>query len=79
MRRAESVRDLGPKAGAAEQRAFLAAHPDVSQLLVQIIASRLGMLANRRWLMRDYVRGFQYCPLRLTGEIDLYPMWIDAA
>ncbi len=31
------------------------------------------MLANRRWLMRDYVRGFAYCPLRLTGEIDVHP------
>jgi peptide/nickel transport system substrate-binding protein len=29
--------------------------------------------------MRDHVRGFVYCPLRLTGEIDLHPMWIDAA
>jgi hypothetical protein len=37
------------------------------------------MLANRRWLMRDYVRGFAYCPLRLTGEIDTHPIWIDAA
>lgn len=28
-------------------REFLAAHPDMSQLLIRIIASRLGMLANR--------------------------------
>ena len=35
-------------------RGFLAAHPDVSQILVQIIASRLGMLANRLvYLMAD--------------------------
>jgi hypothetical protein len=25
------------------------------------------------------VRGFAYCPLRLTGEIDTHPIWIDAA
>jgi CRP/FNR family transcriptional regulator len=31
----------------AQFREFLAAHPVVSQLLTQIIASRLGMLANR--------------------------------
>lgn len=35
-------------------RGFLAAYPDVSQILVQIIASRLGMLANRLvYLMAD--------------------------
>lgn len=38
----------------ARFREFLSAHPDVSQLLVQIIASRLGMLANRLvYLMAD--------------------------
>jgi len=38
----------------ARFRGFLVAHPEVSQLLVQIIASRLGMLANRLvYLMAD--------------------------
>jgi len=38
----------------AKFREFLAAHPDVSQILVQIMASRLGMLANRLvYLMAD--------------------------
>lgn len=37
-----------------------------------------GMLANRLWAMRDYVKGFSFSPVRLSGEVDLYPMWIDA-
>jgi CRP/FNR family transcriptional regulator len=38
----------------ARFREFLAGHPTVSQLLVQIIASRLGILANRLvYLMAD--------------------------
>jgi len=38
----------------AKFREFLAAHPEVSQLLIRIIASRLGMLANRLvYLMAD--------------------------
>lgn len=37
-----------------------------------------GMLANRRWAMHDYVKGFQFCPVRFTQEIDLYPVYIDA-
>jgi len=47
----------------------------------QIVADQpevFGMLQNRRWARRDYLKGFRYCPLRFTGEVDLYPLWIDA-
>ncbi|PYQ92944.1 MAG: ABC transporter substrate-binding protein, partial [Acidobacteria bacterium] len=37
-----------------------------------------GMLANRRWGMRDYVKGFAFSPVRFTGEVDLYPLAIAA-
>lgn len=37
-----------------------------------------GMLANRRWGMRDHVKGFVFSPVRFTGEIDLYPLAIVA-
>jgi peptide/nickel transport system substrate-binding protein len=36
------------------------------------------MLANRRWGMRDHVKGFVFSPVRLTGEVDLYPLSIVA-
>ena len=32
----------------------------------------------RTWAMRDYVKGFVFSPIRFTGEIDLYPLWIEA-
>jgi peptide/nickel transport system substrate-binding protein len=54
-------------------------YADIQRRAVELQPEVFGMLANRRWLMRDYVRGFAYCPLRLTGEIDVHPMWIDAA
>ena len=38
----------------------------------------LGMLANRRWAHRDYVKGFVYSPVRLLGEVDFHTVWIDA-
>jgi peptide/nickel transport system substrate-binding protein len=28
--------------------------------------------------MRDYVKGFQFSPVRFTGEVDLYPLAITA-
>ena len=36
-----------------------------------------GMLYNRRWALRDYVQGFTFCPMRMTSEIDMYPLYID--
>ncbi|WP_426959759.1 ABC transporter substrate-binding protein [Muricoccus radiodurans] len=51
---------------------------DLQKRVVELQPEIFGMLANRRWLMRDYVRGFAYCPLRLTGEVDLHPMWVEA-
>ena len=37
-----------------------------------------GMMANRIWGLRDYVKDFEYSPVRSTSEVDFYPMWIDA-
>ena len=37
-----------------------------------------GMLANRRWGVRDHVKGFVFSPVRFTGEVDLYPLQIVA-
>ncbi len=37
-----------------------------------------GMLMHRRWGMRDHVKGFVFCPVRFTGEVDLYPLTIVA-
>ena len=35
-----------------------------------------GMLAKRRWGLRDHVKGFVFSPVRFTGEVDLYPLSI---
>jgi peptide/nickel transport system substrate-binding protein len=54
-------------------------YADIQKRVVELQPEVWGMLANRRWIMRDYVKGFQYCPLRLTGEVDLHTLWVDAA
>ncbi len=36
------------------------------------------MVQNRRWARRDVLKGFSFSPVRFTGEVDLYPLWIDA-
>jgi peptide/nickel transport system substrate-binding protein len=34
------------------------------------------MLQNRRWAHQEYLQGFTFSPVRFTGEVDLYPLWI---
>ncbi|MBR0650816.1 ABC transporter substrate-binding protein [Roseomonas terrae] len=34
------------------------------------------MTANQRWAMRSYVRGFQHQALNLTGEMDLWSLYV---
>jgi peptide/nickel transport system substrate-binding protein len=59
-----------------EERAPL--YADIQRRIVADMPEVFGMLANRRWGMRDYVKGFVFSPVRLTGEVDLYPLAIVA-
>jgi len=52
-----------------------------AEIQKQIVADQpevFGMLQNRRWAQRDYLQGFNFSPVRFTGEVDLYPLWIKA-
>jgi peptide/nickel transport system substrate-binding protein len=53
-------------------------YAEIQRRIVDDQPEIFGMLANRLWAMRDYVKGFSFSPVRLSGEVDLYPMWIDA-
>ncbi len=55
-----------------------AVYGEIQQRIMADQPEIFGVMPNRRWAMRDYVKGFVYSPVRLTGEVDLYPMWIDA-
>jgi peptide/nickel transport system substrate-binding protein len=55
--------------------------PLYKEIQEQIVADQpevFGMMANRQWAYHNYVKGFDYSPIRLTGEVDMYPLWIDA-
>ena len=47
----------------------------VQQRIVDLQPCIFGMLEDRKWAMRSYVKGFEYCPVRLTGEADLYSVY----
>jgi len=55
-----------------------AMYAEVQRKIVDDQPEIFGMMANRRWAMRDYVKDFRFSPVRFTGEVDLYTMWIDA-
>ncbi|CAN7496503.1 ABC transporter substrate-binding protein [Neorhizobium tomejilense] len=53
-------------------------YADIQKQIVADQPEVFGMLQNRRWAHRDYLQGFKFSPVRFTGEVDLYPMWVKA-
>jgi peptide/nickel transport system substrate-binding protein len=54
----------------------MAQYATIQARIVELQPCIFGMLENRRWAMRADVKGFSYCPVRLTGEADLYTLYI---
>jgi peptide/nickel transport system substrate-binding protein len=54
----------------------MAAYGAIQQRIVDLQPAIFGMLEDRKWAKRDYVKGFEYCPVRLTGEVDTYSLYI---
>jgi len=59
-----------------DQKQRMAAYAEIQKRIVADQPAIFGMMEDRRWAMRDDVRGFVFCPVRLTGEVDFYPMWV---
>lgn len=59
-----------------EERAPI--YAEIQRRIAADVPEVFGMLANRRWGMRDHVKGFQFSPVRFTGEVDLYSLAIVA-
>jgi peptide/nickel transport system substrate-binding protein len=52
-------------------------YDEIQRLITADAPEIFGMQYNRRWAFRDYVKGFKFCPMRFTGEVDLYPLYIQ--
>ncbi len=50
---------------------------EVQRLLMEDAPEVFGMLFNRRWAMRSYVKGFLFSPVHFTGEVDMYQLAIE--
>ncbi len=51
----------------------------IQQRIVDLQPCIFGMQEDRKWAMRTYVKGFEYCPVRLTGEADFYTLYAAKA
>jgi peptide/nickel transport system substrate-binding protein len=54
----------------------MAVYAGIQQRIVDLQPCIFGMLEDRKWAMRQYVKGFEFCPVRLTGEIDMYAVYV---
>ena len=51
-------------------------YAEIQQKIVDLQPEIFGLMRNRTFAYRDWVKGFQDSPIRMTGEIDLYPLYI---
>lgn len=72
---AEVTRMIDEARGETDTARRLALYGEIQRRIVADQPEIFGMVANRIWARRDYVRGFSFSPVRFTGEIDLYPLW----
>ncbi len=61
--------------GEWEERAPL--YAKIQQMIVDDQPEIFGMMRERRIVYRDWVKGFEYSPVRMTEEVDLYPLHIE--
>jgi peptide/nickel transport system substrate-binding protein len=51
-------------------------YEEIQKRLVEDQPEIFGMMRKRMIVYRDWVKGFEYSPVRMTSELDLYPLFI---
>ena len=51
-------------------------YEEIQKRLVDDQPEIFGMMRKRMIVYRDWVKGFEYTPVRMTSELDLYPLYI---
>ncbi len=51
-------------------------YEDIQKRLVDDQPEIFGMMRKRLIVYRDWVKGFEYSPVRMTSELDFYPLFI---
>lgn len=69
---------IGEARGETDEKKRMEMYAEIQRGIVADQPEIFCMMANRIWGLRDYVKDFEYSPVRSTSEVDFYPMWIDA-
>ena len=74
----EKVWDLIEKARfTVDWKARKKLYEQIQVMIMEDAPEIFGMLMNRRWGFRKHVKGFVFSPVRFTGELDMYPLYIE--
>jgi len=74
----EKVWDMIKEArSAADWKTRKKLYEQMQVMIMEDAPELFGMLYNRRWAFRKPVKGFVFSPVRLTSEIDIYPLYIE--
>jgi peptide/nickel transport system substrate-binding protein len=52
-------------------------YKQIQEMIMEDATEIFGMLYNRRWAFRNQIKGFVFSPMRLTSEVDIYPLYIE--
>lgn len=52
-------------------------YAEIQQKIVDLQPEIFGMMRDRQFAYRDYVQGYVDSPIRMTSEVDLYPLFIQ--
>ncbi|TYB85598.1 hypothetical protein [Oceaniovalibus sp. ACAM 378] len=58
-----------------DQRAPI--YAEIQQRIVDLQPEIFGMMRQRMFAYKTYVKGYEDSPIRMTGEVDLYPLSIQ--
>jgi len=52
-------------------------YEQIQQRIVDLQPEIFGMMRERRIAYRDWVKGYEYSPVRMTEEVDFYGLHIE--
>jgi len=52
-------------------------YEQIQTMIMEDAPEVFGMLFNRRWGFRKHVKGYVFSPVRFTGEVDMYPLYVE--
>ncbi|MDF1790546.1 MAG: ABC transporter substrate-binding protein [Thalassobaculaceae bacterium] len=50
---------------------------EIQKRIVDLQPEIFGMMRERRIAYRDWLKGYEYSPVRMTEEVDFYPLYIE--